>query len=147
MTRPRTPDALTLDLFEIPQPAPAAEGALNFAVELRHLLSRMLKACPRSRYEVAARMSELLGADISKYQLDAWTAESREPWRFPLEYAIALEVACESHALTEWLAAKRGGLVLWGKEALRAQLGQLELTHDQAARRIREIKRTMGETP
>lgn len=38
-------------------------------------------------------MSELTGDPISKDQLNAWTAESREKWRFPLEYLPAFEVA------------------------------------------------------
>ena len=141
----RARDTVTRDLFEIPRPAVPAEGALNFAVELRALLSVVLKSSPRSRYEIAARMGELLGAEVSKFQLDAWTAESREPWRFPFEYLVSFEEACQSHLLTEWLVQKRGGLVLWGKEALDAQLGQLERTRDEATRQIKAVKRAMGE--
>lgn len=78
----RAADNLTLDLFEVPVPTVPLPGALNFNLQLRHLLSEALKACPLSRIEVAARMSELTGDTITKHQLDAWTAESREGWRF-----------------------------------------------------------------
>ena len=139
----RRPDLSTRDLFEVPSPAPEAEGSLAFGVELRALLSRVLKECPGSRYQVAARMSELLGTDISKYQLDAWTAESREPWRFPLEYLPAFEIACETCAITEWLVMKRGGRVLFGKEALTAELGKPERQRDETQRRIQALKQTM----
>lgn len=100
----RHKDSSTPDLFDIPTPVPAVEGALNFAIELRCLIAQLLKASPASRYQIAARMSELLATEITKYMLDAWTAESREAWRFPLEYAVAFEVACETRALTDWLA-------------------------------------------
>lgn len=141
----RRPDVSTPDLFQIPAPAPLAEGSLNFAVQLRGLLSTILKQCPHSRYQVAARMSELLGADISKHMLDAWTAESREPWRFPLEYVPAFETACESHALTEWLAGLRGGQVLFGKDALMAEMGRLQRQADDTNRRMKALRARMGE--
>jgi hypothetical protein len=38
---------------------------------------------PLSRYQVAAKMSELLDVDITKTMLDSWTAESKEQHRFP----------------------------------------------------------------
>jgi len=141
----RRHDPSTADLFAIPTPAPLAEGSLNFALELRALLAQAPKDCPLSRYQVAARMSELLGLDVSKHQLDAWTAESREPWRFPFEYAIAFEVACETHRLTEWLATKRGGQVLFGREALTAELGRLQRQNDETQRQIRALRKAMGE--
>lgn len=141
----RTRDNVTPDLFRVPQPAPVAEGSLNFAIELRALLSQILKDCPHNRYQVAARMSELLGTDISKHQLDAWTAESREPWRFPLEYLVPFEVACETVRLTEWLAAKRGGQVLFGREALTAELGRLQRMNDETQRQIRALRKSMEE--
>lgn len=137
----RAKDTQTLDLFHIPEPVRATEGGLSFSIELRHLLSCILKECPYSRYQVAARMSEFLGAEVSKYQLDAWTAESREPWRFPFEYAPAFNAATESEQLTEWLATKGGGLILWGAEALDARLGKLQRMQDEIARQIRDVKR------
>ncbi len=112
--------------FEVPAPISPIPGALNISAEMRGLISNILKDCPRSRFEVAARMSELTGVEITKFQLDSWTAESRDGWRFPLEYAPAFEVACETHRITEWLAAKRGCKIMVGKEALLAELGKIE---------------------
>jgi len=102
-----TYDPLTPDLFEVPVPLLATPGALSVAPALRGLLSDLLKRCPMSRFEVAARMSELTGEHISKHQLDAWTAESREGWRFPLEYLPALEEAIHTHDVTH---PRRDGL-------------------------------------
>ena len=116
MVRRHSRDRQTPDLFEIPEPAPLAEGSLNFAIELRGLLSQALKDCPHSRWQVAARMSELLGAEVTRYQLDAWTAESREPWRFPVEYLFAFEVACDTTVVTEWIVRHRGGLANAAKD-------------------------------
>lgn len=141
----RLRDNLTLDLFEVPVPTAPSPGALSFGLVLRHLLSDLLKGCPASRVEISARMSELTGDTITKNQLDAWTAESREGWRFPLEYLPAFEVACETHRLTAWMSDVRGCKVLVGKEALDAEIGKLERLKEDAARKIKQLKHAMGD--
>lgn len=141
----RVHDPLTLDLFEVPVPRAPLPGALDVGLQIRHLVSDLLKACPLNRFEVAARMSELLGHEITKHQLDSWTAESREGWRFPLEYLPAFEVAVETHRVTTWLADLRGCKVLVGKEALDAEIGKLERLKEDAARKIKQLKQAMGE--
>lgn len=141
----RVTDTLTLDLFEVPVPTTPMPGALNFNLVLRRLLSDLLKACPLSRELVAARMSELTGDQITKHQLDSWTAESREGWRFPLEYLPAFEVAVETTGLIAWVANVRGGKILMGKEALDAEIGKLERLKEDAGKRIKQLKNAMGE--
>lgn len=141
----RAADTLTGDLFEVPAPVAPVAGALDVGLALRHLLSDLLKASPATRYQVAARMSELVGHEISKHQLDSWTAESREGWRFPLEYLPALEVALETHAITAWIAGLRGCTLLVGKEALLAELGRVERARQELVAREKTLKRLLGE--
>ncbi len=143
MRRPH--DTLTADMFEIPMEASKLPGELNINVQLRALLSEEIKHCPRSRYELAARMSELLGHEVSKHQLDAWTAESREGWRFPLEYLPALEVALETHSISRYLAELRGCRLLVGREALVNELGKIEKQKGELARREKALKKILGE--
>lgn len=136
----RPPDITTLDFFDVPcAPAPVG-GSLDYATELRCVLSDALKKTPRSRHEVAARMSELTGQDISKSMLDAWTAESKSPWRFPFEFAAAFEVACESTHLQELLCRKRGSRILVGEDALVAEMGRIQKAKDELAHRERALK-------
>ena len=118
---------------------------MNFNMQLRHLLSDVLKACPKSRADVAAQMSVLTGDHITVHMLNAWTAESREGWRFALEYLPAFEVATETTAITAWIASLRGGKVLIGKEALDAEIGKLERARDDATRKIKQLKQAMGD--
>lgn len=141
----RDHDALTPDLFEVPVARDPKPGALAVGHPLRHLLSDLLKASPLSRFDIAARMSELTGQDITKHQLDSWTAESRDGWRFPLEYLPAFEAAVQTHEVTVWLADLRGCRLLVGKDALEAELGKLERARDEAGKRIRQLKQVMGE--
>ena len=133
-------DPLTGDMFEIPSPVSPMPGSLYFNRVIRRLLSDELKKTPLSREEVASRMSELTGENITKHMLDAWTAESREGWRFPLEYLPAFEVAVETTGLVAWIASVRGGKILIGKEAIDAEIGKLERWKEEASREIKRLK-------
>jgi hypothetical protein len=139
-------DALTVDLFdmvEVPVERGGKPGSLDIDVEFRHLLSDLIKASPLSRHQIAARMSELVGHNISKDQLDSWTAESRSGWRFPLVYLPALETALETHEMTAYLAGLRGAKLYVGKEALVAQLGKLEAQKNSLRKQEAVLKRAL----
>jgi len=136
------PRQLTLDdLFEIPRPIVPQPASLDYARELRHILSDALKNSNKSRFEVCARMSELLGHEISKSTLDAMTAESREGWRFPFEWAVAFEIACDTYCLTEFQARKRGCKVYAGDEVRQAEIGRLESQMQEMAVKLKAMKK------
>ncbi len=135
-------DPFTIDMFEELPPAPvSAPGGLSCRAEIAHAMSDALKG--HDRYEIAAKMSRLLGRDISKHMLDAYTAESREDHIPPLDTAIAFDLATESIALAELFAKKIGGKISVGKEALDAKLGQLERIRDEAAKQIKQLKKRL----
>ena len=141
----RGSDTFTGDLFAVPVEPAALPGALDYGLAVRRLLSEAIKDCPQNSLAIASRMAELTGTAITEHQLPAWTAPSREGWRFPLEYLPAFESAVESHTITRWLAASRGGRFLEGREALNAELGRLERMRDEAGRKIKQLKTVMGE--
>jgi cytochrome P450 len=133
----------TPDFFEVPAPAPTIEGTQDYRTQVSQLVSRMLADAAlagKDRYAVAAEMSRLTGQDISKAMLDGYAAEARDTFNIPLSKALVLEVACQSHALTNWMVAKRGGKLLLGAEAINAEIGRLQRIADDAARRARELK-------
>jgi len=140
-------DKLTIDwvdMMAVPVARTPRPGALDVGMQLRNLLSEQIKASPLSRHQIAARMSELLGHEVSKHQLDSWTAESRDGWRFPLEYLPALEVALETHEVLIWVADLRGARVAVGQEALQAQLGKLEHMKGELRKQEAAIKKLLG---
>ena len=141
----KRPDTLTGDLFMVPVEPERLPGALDYGLALRRLLAESIKDCPANAHAIASRMAELTGHPITEHQLHAWTAPSREGWRFPLEYLPAFEAATETVAITAWLAATRGGRFLVGREALNAELGRLERMRDDAGRKIKQLKSVMGE--
>lgn len=134
----------TKDAFRIP--LQITPGSLNFDTEVRRLLAEIIREAQLDRFEIASRMSRLRGEDITKQQIDKWCAQSRSGWNFPFHLAPALEVACYSRRLTQWLAEKRSGRVLFGREILQAELGKLESTRADVTQEIVNIKRLLGET-
>lgn len=141
----RHPDLLSGDLFVVPAEPQQLPGALEFSLAVRRLVADAIKASPLTIYQIAARMAELIGVEITVHQLHAWTAPSRDSWRFPLEYVPAFEAATETHSITAWLAGVRGGQLQIGRDVLHAELGRLERQRDEAARKIKQLKNIMGE--
>lgn len=74
-----------MDLF-----ATDIEGSLDIDAKLRECLSNLLRGCGLSRYQVAARVSELLGRTVSKEMLDQYTS-SKPDFRIP---AVVLHALC-----------------------------------------------------
>lgn len=138
-------DPLTADLFEVPRPAQALAGSHDFRPVVAELVSQALHGAAGDRHEIAASMSRLAGRDVSKYMLDAYSSGARDEYNLPMWLVPALEVSCGTHALTAWLVDVRGGRMLIGREALNAELGRLERMREDAAKRIREVKKQMGE--
>lgn len=142
---PRASDRLTLDLFEIPEAPTPAGGTLNFDAAICAALSEQLLRCGKDRYQVAADMSRLLGREVSKHMLDAYTAESRDAYNFPLNYVAAFEVVTGSFAMTQLLAMQRGCKLLVGEDALLAEMGRIQQAKDELVRRERALKERMRE--
>ena len=140
----RRHDTATGDLFAIPEAYIAAPAAYDFREQIAEIVSNILAHAEGDRFSIAARISRLTGKDVSKWMLDAYTSPAREEFNLPFWLAAALEVACESHELTNWLTTIRGGRLLVGRQALDAELGKLQRIQDETGRRIRELKRQMG---
>lgn len=119
--------------------ADQAPGSMDIDRAFRETVSEELRNCPKSRYQVAARMSELTGQDITKGMLDSWTAESKEQHRFPAVFLPAFCDAVGSTRLLRMLGNPVGAFVLPGPEALRAEIQRIEeeITRKQTEKRRR----------
>ena len=116
-------------------------GGMAVDIPFRELVSEELRKCSLSRYQVAARMSELTGQDITKSMLDTWTAESKEQHRFPAVFLPAFCEAVGSTNLLRMLGQPVGAFVLPGPEALRAEIQRIEeeINRKQADKRRRMV--------
>jgi len=134
-----------LTIFELLSRDEAAEsppaGSMDIDRAFREAVSASVKACPLSRYGVAARMSELLGQEITKSMLDSWTAESKENHRFPAIFLPAFCTATGSREPLALLGRLTGAFVLPGPEALRSEIQRLD--EEIAIKRRERKKRTI----
>ena len=112
------------------------DGGLDIDSEFRAAVSRDIKECPLSHYQIAARMSELVGQEITESMLYSWTAESKERHRFPCQFLPAFVIATGQRRTFEVLSRKSGLFALPVPEALRAEIQRL----DEEIRAKREEK-------
>lgn len=134
MAKPKPdPNQLNMDkLFEAPERPPVnVVGSLDYSAEVRECLASMLRADRRDRFTVAAELSRLTGKEITAHMLNAWTADSKEGHRFPLEFLPALCVVLRNTELLDVIAKKCGCLALKGDEVVEANLGRVQKKIDQ----------------
>ena len=134
-----------IDLIESTKAAPKKPGAYDVAAEIRGWASAALKGSPRSRYQIAADMSELIGTEVTKSMLDAWTAESKEGHRLPAEFIPALCAATNNYDYFEVCGRLLGGRFFTGMEALDAQAGQVQAQIEDLKRQLRDITKLRGQ--
>jgi hypothetical protein len=98
---------------------PFAE-ALRVDLALRQLLSLVISTCSKSRAEIAAEMSTILGVEIKPSALNLWTAPSRPESRFPCIFADAFCRATGDDRLQRFLLGPRlCGLLEVGESVIR----------------------------
>lgn len=137
-------DAL-LDRMRAGTQTAAEPGTLNLDVRLRHALSEELRRLPLSRYQVAARMAELTGCDVTKSQLDSWTAESKDDHRFPAAFLPAFCLAVGSWGVLKLLAEAGGKRVFTDPHVdIAVQLGELEARVREREAALREDRRKLA---
>lgn len=73
------------------------------------------------------------------------SAESAEHYTPPLDWAIAFDIATGTNALAEFHARKVGAKLIYGREALDAKLGQLLRSREDMDKKIKAVKKAMGE--
>ena len=141
----RRPDPFTPDLFSVPT-APTAPGSLHCAREIAAVMAEAIKHSPYDRIDIAARMSRLLGEEISVTMINTWTAESKDDHMPNIERAIAFDVATGVNAIATYHAQKVGGLFLLGRDALLAEVGRLDQQGAAIEKKKRALKQFLGAT-
>lgn len=103
------------------------------------MIGQVLKEHKDPREVVAARMTALLGEDVSKAMLDQYAAPSSEAHNISAARFFALVLATDRHDLLAGLAKTIGASVLVGEEAHAAMLGSAMAQKFQAEQRIAEL--------
>ncbi len=115
---------------------------LDIATAIRQAVSEAIRTSGRSRWQIAAAMSEYLGREITKAQIDSFSAESKEGHRFPLEYVPAFCHATRNYDLVALAAGALRIQVVLPEDAEEARLLLAELELQRMTRKVAEMKRT-----
>jgi hypothetical protein len=108
---------------------------------LRSIISDSLKHSPLSRWEVAGKMSEILGTEITKSQIDSWSAESKDGHRFPLIYIDAFCRASGDKSLIHYICRLCGGYFIEGQDTLKLELGRIQEKREEIQQVEEELQR------
>jgi hypothetical protein len=122
------------------EPAP---GSLAIGQQIRQLLSNALKSADVKRWEVAGRMGEYIGTEISESMLNSWTAESKEGYRFPLEYLPAFCWATGNYELLEMVTKVCGCYIVKSEEVALLELARLEQAEQSIQSRKKQVREYM----
>lgn len=126
--------------FDAPLPD-VSEGALaDMDRQVASAVSTMLRGDPRSRYEVAGQLSALIGTDVSKLMLDAYSSEARDGHNISLGRFLALVVVTQRFDALDALLRRIGCAAVVGEEILLAEMGHLEAQRRQIDQRLKSIK-------
>jgi len=100
--------------------------------ELRRLLAKVIKQCPKSRDQIAEEMS------VSKFMLDGWTAPSKNGVRFPAAFITSFCEATGNDQVARWVLGTRLRKVL--------ELGERELEVRTLRKELLKTKRRTNAT-
>lgn len=142
----------TTDLFEharlFPVETPRElENALDFNAKISQAIKRALEEARDNgldRFDVARRMSDILGTDVSKGMIDAYCSQARETHTISLARFKALVRATGCLWLWNVVLEGEGLTLLQGDEAIHAQ-ASLARTRAQAL--LEEAKRLERQAP
>ncbi|MHB9074616.1 MAG: hypothetical protein ACYC6G_13955 [Desulfobaccales bacterium] len=122
------------------QPKPqTTEGSMRCIDDLKVEMNLALKRCPLSRYEVAGRMSHLLNEEISKAQIDSWTADSKDR-HIPAQYIPAFCEVTNYDGPLVVMNRKRRLHTFQEPDAIRAAIQQLREKQKEVSQEIRQAE-------
>lgn len=127
-------DRSTSDLFSherlFPVETPRElENALDFNARVAQAMSRALREASehgQDRFQVARRMSDILGTEVTKGMVDAYTSQARETHTISLARFKAFVRATGCMWLWNVVLDGEGLTLLQGEEALLAQAAHAE---------------------
>lgn len=134
---------LTLPMTELPSFKYRA-GELRTKEAIKEAVGAAIKACGLPRETIAEELSRLTGDKISEHAINTWVAESKEGYRFPLEYAAALSIITGDSQIVQAAVACVGFKVLSGESIALFELGKMAAEDRKRNKRKRELMEIVG---
>lgn len=126
--------------FENSRPDVAEGGMAHMERQTASAVAGILRVDPRSRFEVAGQLSALMDADISKFMLDAYSAEGRDGHNVSFARFLGLIVVTQRFDVLDALLRQIGCAVVVGEEILLAEIGHLETQKRNIDQRLKNLK-------
>jgi hypothetical protein len=121
-----------------PEPGSGLDASL-----VRTALVEAIRACGKSRAQLADEMSLLTGTEVTVRRLNAFTAASREDYRFPAELLRAFCFATGSFLLLRRLVEQSGFSMITLAERDLLNLGRECLKRDRSTKKVSMLKRRL----
>jgi hypothetical protein len=86
----------------------------------------ILNSDERAREVIAAEMSVLLGEDVSRSMLDAYSSPARDGHKVPFSRLLALVAVTDRQDMLDPLMREIGAAVLVGEEVHTARIGHID---------------------
>lgn len=128
--------------FEPPAPATADAALAGLEQRINRMVGAMLNSDERPREVIAARMSVLLGEDVSRAMLDAYSSPARIEHRVPMSRLLALVAVTGRHDLLDPLLREIGAALLVGEEVHTARIGQISRQLKNLKDELRQLERS-----
>jgi hypothetical protein len=110
---------------------------------IRGVLGESIQRCSKSRAQIADEMSVLVGREVTERQLNNYTAQSREQFRWPAELTRAFCFVTGDDRLLRALPEAAGLRVIAGTEGDLLDLGRSYLTRKRAERAMSAIEQRL----
>ena len=128
--------------FDVPSPALAGSLAGDDA-RVSRMVADILHGDPRPREIIAAQMSLMLDADVSKAMLDAYASPGRADHSISYSRMKALIAVTTRHDLLDRDMRSIGAALLVGEEIRTARLGHLRARKAELEAEIRAVERSV----
>ncbi|HVT35744.1 MAG TPA: hypothetical protein VHE37_09170 [Nevskiaceae bacterium] len=138
------------DFFQRLEEAPPTAADLDIGLELLGAINtaiREAKGRGMSRDRIVERMNDLLPdapKQITKRQLDAWTAQSKEHHEFPARYLPAFCAATDCELPLRVLAQAIGRELVHARDLAAKRLGENIIERARLKREERDLARQLG---
>ncbi len=117
-------------------------GIFNNTREIANAVSAAMRKCSLSRYHIAARISELVGREITKTMLDHYAGESHESHVIPTDLVKAFCYVTGSNELKRVLL-EDGEYIAAGKDAIYLIYAKKQIKMDRLQREIEDLEKEL----
>ncbi len=127
-------------VFEAPRPAKGEAALAGVEQRINRMVGTMLNSDGRSREVIAAEMTVLLGEEITRSMLDAYSSPARIEHKVPLSRLLALVAVTDRHDLLDPILREIGCALLAHEEVMTARLGHIDRQIAELTKERRELR-------